>query len=808
MSDAQGRWRSESLPHSAGAGEKLELLITHPDRIPMTQPVTGGELRILKPVSVLKAGRKVAGTVNSPTGRPVAGASVVVLFRNGGERYRRVRTDASGQFDTGRFIDPSWDELILSVQAEGFATSLRRLANTPEVPPQDILLSPRKPLRGRVVDANGRAVAGAVVVPSWDDFKGKLTWDAETDADGRFVWFDAPASGTISLDVTKASFRTIQRRPVAAGSDEVVMTLHRPRHLHGTATDATTGRPIERFTLVAGEGPHHPGWAVDWKRGEARVFTDGRYDVAGDDSPERGEPLSLRIEADGYEPAECLGLPGDAEEIARDVRLHQDPRRKASVALAGIVRGPDGRPVAGADVAVADEPFGFRIRDGRLESPARSTAQRVVTGVNGRYAFPPRRPGGWIVAVHDLGFAMRSPEQLAASADVTLSPWGRIEGVLRFGREPAPGQPIEAVLADTPLPGRVDAEVQTDGSGRFVLDRVTPGRLLVCRPVRHEDSGYIPSHRIAVNVEAGRTATVQIGGTGRPVIGRLVLPEGVVLNHFLGGSTRLHTEPLPMPIPPETPRLTDEQWSAWRDALEQDSAVGGVLRGRADVRRRRPSRRLVPDRGRARRALTSSSSPSAAMPAAASRSAGRMPGRAWSSPRCPAAATTNPWISAPSRSRSSRSASRTRATRAGDPGCQHRGPSDRPGGPPGQVRAAGLLGDLASGDEGRHPAPQRDVRGLRPRPAARDDRAEPGRVARPDEALCRAPGYRLAAAERPRLGRGQPDRVGLRRAVSQRGDPDRPRRADHCKRPGGQRDQAGRGPGAGHIPIEPGCQKR
>lgn len=101
------------------------------------------------------------------------------------------------------------------------------------------------------------------------------------------------------------------------------------------------------------------------------------------------------------------------------------------------------------------------------------------------------------------------------------------------------------------------------------LDRVPPGRMLVCRPVRHHDSGSIPSHRIAAEVAAGQTATCRLGGTGRPVVGRITLPEGVAMNHFLGGFNRLHTEPLPMPIPPESPRLTDDEWTAWRDALSR-----------------------------------------------------------------------------------------------------------------------------------------------------------------------------------------------------------------------------------------------
>ena len=365
VTDDQGRWRSEALPRSAGPGTRLKLLTTHSDRIAVTQPVTVAALRALAPVTALKSGRSVSGMVTSPTGRLVAGATVVVLNRHGSGEFQRLRTDASGQFHTGRFIDPSWDELRLSVQADGFASAMWRLANTPEIPAQAVRLSPRRPMRGRVVDAQGRPIPGASVLPSRESFNGDLDWEAETDADGRFEWFEAPASGTILLDVVKPSFRTILGRPVAGGSGDVVLTLHRPQHLHGTATDAETGRPIGRFTLIPGEGPHMPGWAVDWKRGQARIFTDGRFDLAGDLSADRGEPRSFRIEADGYEPAESLGFPGDAEDVVRDVKLRKDTRRK--IALSGIVRGPDGRPIAGAEVGRG----GIRIKDGRLDKAGR-----------------------------------------------------------------------------------------------------------------------------------------------------------------------------------------------------------------------------------------------------------------------------------------------------------------------------------------------------------------------------------------------------------------------------------------------------
>ena len=63
--------------------------------------------------------------------------------------------------------------------------------------------------------------------------------------------------------------------------------------------------------------------------------------------PDQGFNRSIRIEAEGYLPAELIGFRDDAEDIAHDFKL-----RKAAP-LSGIVRGPDGKPLAGAKVGLS-----------------------------------------------------------------------------------------------------------------------------------------------------------------------------------------------------------------------------------------------------------------------------------------------------------------------------------------------------------------------------------------------------------------------------------------------------------------------
>jgi RNA polymerase sigma factor (sigma-70 family) len=565
--DARGRWRSDVLP--AGVGPNIHVLVTHPDAIPIDPVLTLEEARAETSVQVLKPGRSVSGTVTSPTGRPIAGADVILLNRHGNGRFTRVSTDAAGRFHTGRFIDPAWDGLGLTVQAEGFASNMRQLTITPEIPPQIIRLTPRRPLHGRVVDSQGRPIAGAGVRPSDPYYNSQFDWEAKSDADGRFVWFEAPTQGPVRLNASKSPFRPAAGREIDAVSREVTIVLHRPQHLHGTVTDAEDGRPVARFTLILGSGPPLLGFTPRWARDQARAFTDGRFDLTCDPSTEEAGRCSIRIEADGYEPAELREFLDSEEDVAHDFKLRRNSRRPP---LTGIVRDPAGRPLAGVDVVLCLADDDVRIANGRLDDGhGRAPATRLRTDRDGRYTFRPQEGRISIAAANDAGFAVRSPEELAASPDITLTPWGRIEGVMKIGPRPAPRQKVRAWLHDLGPFGRVDYDALTDDDGRFVLERVTPGRLMVYRYVQDADHhGWTASNPANVDVQPGETLRIQVGGTGRPIVGRLGLPEGVALAHFvLGHGGNLSTERTGPPTPDDYPDYSDDQRSAWWDAFRK-----------------------------------------------------------------------------------------------------------------------------------------------------------------------------------------------------------------------------------------------
>ncbi len=285
VTDALGVWHLDVMPSSAHGSKParpIDLLVSHPDHVATSMRVPAVAANAGTAVLTMKQGAAIDGSIVGPDGQPVAGASVVVEPEDQPLlSFNRTVTDASGQFHFGRLVNPQGRSIALTVKAPGLAVTVRRILVTASIPRQTIRLTPSVPLRGRVIDSQGKPVAGASLRSSLHDTKG-LDWCAFSDAQGRFEWPDAPTSGLIRLDVDKPTCAEALDRIFEAGNREITITLHRPLYLHGTVTDAVTGQPIERFNVIPGWGPIVPGGAVQWRTGLGDAHhVGGRFDLRG-----------------------------------------------------------------------------------------------------------------------------------------------------------------------------------------------------------------------------------------------------------------------------------------------------------------------------------------------------------------------------------------------------------------------------------------------------------------------------------------------------------------------------------------------
>jgi hypothetical protein len=156
-----------------------------------------------------------------------------------------------------------------------------------------------------------------------------------------------------------------------------------------------------------------------------------------------------------------------------------------------------------------------------------------------------------VIVVHDEGFAQIPVDELKRSPQITLQPWGRIEGTLRLGHHPATNELV--LLSDQqarisqnrsvksgstnaftfsntspesfepPTYDYNDFQVRTDDRGRFVITYVPPGKhnLVQLVPIGNGARRYQPLGDVVV--KPGETAQVNFGGNERAVSGKVML---------------------------------------------------------------------------------------------------------------------------------------------------------------------------------------------------------------------------------------------------------------------------------------------
>lgn len=138
-----------------------------------------------------------------------------------------------------------------------------------------------------------------------------------------------------------------------------------------------------------------------------------------------------------------------------------------------------------------------------------------------------------LVVSHLNGFAWQSLSHLATNRIIALSPWAEVHGTLVVGRVKETNKTVR--LMDVMRPESFypyisyDYTTRTDGSGKFTFARVPPGWIEAGYMVevgRAAAPTYALTDRMRFVLQPG-TNTIQLGGGGRPVIGRCVAPPGL-----------------------------------------------------------------------------------------------------------------------------------------------------------------------------------------------------------------------------------------------------------------------------------------
>jgi len=416
--------------------------------------------------------------------------------------------------------------MILTIKADGFAPALKEIIVHKETPPVEFRLELGCTICGRIVDSEDKPVENALVTANkWRGHR-SIDWQSKTDSDGYFEWNNAPLDEVL-FNVNKKGYMSICDLPMSC-EGEYVIEIYQPLRMSGKVVCAESGEPIDNFKLI---------YMVDWgdtppvcplcgspgclERVPFYPFTSGRYELSFDHP---ADEYRFQIEADGYIPAISPTFAGDEGDVVFDFEL------KKGTGPSGTIYLSDGRSAAEALVILCKPSQSASIHNGWI-TQGRHT-QFVETGADGRFSFPPQAETYLLVVLADQGYAEVTDEKLQSSPDITIKPWGRVEGLLCVGDKPAADREVflKFTKSDDPNDPQFEYEysTETDTNGFFAFDSVPPGRVRIGRLLRLSSRVTSLSHVADVKVEPSQTVNVTIGGSGRPVIGKVIVPAAIL----------------------------------------------------------------------------------------------------------------------------------------------------------------------------------------------------------------------------------------------------------------------------------------
>lgn len=512
--DSQGQWQAKGVPPEML--NHIGFNIKHPDFISASLSGISGatetQLRAGTYKTVLQRGLDVTGRVLDNANNPIAGATVWAGQRWSMDR-QQTKTGDDGRFSLHNVPGGS---LSFQASASGYAPDDESFTVAPDMPEIVFHLGPGKSIHGVVQDGNGSPIPGVRVSL---DSMGNQTYDFEatTDDSGHFTWDSAP-SEPMQFSFLKEGYASKRNVALPPDKDNVV-TLNPPRQLQGQVVDADSGQPVTKFTVRTGKRQDANSDNI-YGIIQDHDFTtqDGTFTLSLDEDDDN----AVRVTSDDY--ATKVESFSDAQNGVIQMTIQM----KSSPSLQGVVLAPDGTPAPGVSVAVA-KPGAYGSGSVQLQGTHLTSwdngSKVVITDANGQFTLPSLpATGGFVVAVGEQGFASAPVDQVRASPSLTLQAFGRIEGTLNIGGQPAAGKELYFNQPSTGLQTDFNSyKTTTDDQGKFTFEQLPPGDGTIVRLVQMVPNMWTHSDKTDVTVKSGETTQVTLGDNGAVITGTVRL---------------------------------------------------------------------------------------------------------------------------------------------------------------------------------------------------------------------------------------------------------------------------------------------
>lgn len=560
---------------------------------------------------LLGAQAVLRGRVLDGKGRPIPGAAVSAYVGGGLDMSsgimvamtqnaltfptptEEVKTDEQGLFQLATLTPGASYEL--KTKRSGYAFSVQsNLVVSPEKTSGQltIILQPSVTLKGRVLDEEGRPVAGALVIALEDagmsgfgrggqGFNTMKKDFTRSGPDGAYVLDTLNRNQQYRFGVSALSRAPIfDSQPITMDSDQARdFTLAKGGTLTGKVTDSQTGAPIEGARVVAivgnmammgprmgrgggstggasGGGSSTPAPDSSASTQIGLTSADGTFKLEG---LRPGTVAVGQVNAAGYAGATATSFMGGTSwgEIKTGETLNVDVKLDAGGSVVGKVMaiGADGTksPVAGAQVAVmtmmsgmTGYPTAVSGEDGSFRVDGVKPGQASIVASAPRYVVPNPTDADSQVTIPPIGGVVEK--------DVILLSAGAVEGVVTNTKGvPVPGARVRAAPSMSAIAGGGGRGGQGGGGGgrmmggiiRMMLPGGTGGTVLTDGDGRYrvetvaadermmvvaDSDEYVSGESEPFTVKAGETAKADLVLQGGAVIrGRVIDDHGAIV---------------------------------------------------------------------------------------------------------------------------------------------------------------------------------------------------------------------------------------------------------------------------------------
>ncbi len=454
--------------------------------------IPGVEVPPALPVeAVMQASSQVRGRVETEQGEPVERARVMLVTRGRTDRFRGPLfhvTELDGTFILDQVPPGTYQFNVAGESFLPYQGADVEVTAGSDVEGLVAVLQPGSEVAGRVLDPQGRPVAGALVqlmVESESNpfVRGVMnTAQASTDGDGRYRLQGLPP-GRQSIEARHEAYRrVVADLEVRTGTNALDLHLETGFEIRGRAVDAF-GTPL------SGVG--------------VRSFPTGGGDFRETVSDRAGSFV-------------LSGLPEGMFRLSAELEGYTSDERYTQVQLVGA--SVDGVELVlrqgGAIVGTISGLEFFELSQLRVNARrARSNGGDGTVNHQGDYRIDSLAPGTWTVvaSLDGQGRTVQGDIELPEGAtevrlDLEFTPGFEVTGMVVQGGQPVTDARVNFVPSGEGAEERIGASVSTDYQGRFRLEVSAPGTYTAS--IHHFDSGI--QHNEDVEVSHGSDLTIEL----------------------------------------------------------------------------------------------------------------------------------------------------------------------------------------------------------------------------------------------------------------------------------------------------------